>query len=240
MGVPPEGGAPVSLPYNLCMNKSDVTDPTLQKMIALCEAEVPGFRIVYKDESPYMKFLNFFAQIFNKEFMTRYATTTGSTVYLPRDLFLANQRSYISTFAHELVHMREEKDTGRALYFMKYAMPQLLGVFALLALLGFWSPWFLFFLIMLAFVAPIPSIGRKNIELRGYTMSLAVTYWMYGTIREDEIQFYAAQFSGSAYWFMWPWHDQIVNDLKLRAISIRTDEVLKDPLYRKVREVVKR
>lgn len=41
-------------------------------------------KVLVKDESPLMRFLNFFARFFNKTFMTTYATTICNRVYIPK------------------------------------------------------------------------------------------------------------------------------------------------------------
>lgn len=219
---------------------TEVTNPHLRGMIDLCHVEVPGFEIRFKDSSPWMKFLNFFAQIFNKDFMTKYTTTTNTIVYFPTKAeLLAHQEMYAGVLAHELVHMKERLATGAAPYFLRYAFPQILAALAVFSLLAVWNLWFLLFLGFLLALAPLPSPGRRDIELNGYTMSLAVGYWRTKVITEADIEWYAKQFSGAAYYFMWPWHTGIVRALKLRALRIRTGEVLKDPVFRKVYDVMK-
>ena len=44
----------------------------------------PSAKILVKDDSPFMKFLNFFVRLFNKNFMTVYTTTICNRVYIPR------------------------------------------------------------------------------------------------------------------------------------------------------------
>lgn len=218
----------------------EVTNPHLRGMIDLCHAEVPGFEIRFKDASPWMKFLNFFAQIFNKDFMTKYTTTTNTVVYFPTKAeLLAHQEMYAGVLAHELVHMKERLATGAAPYFLRYAFPQILAALAIFSLLAIWNLWFLLFLGFLLALAPLPAPGRRDIELNGYTMSLAIGYWRTKAITEADIEWYAKQFSGAAYYFMWSWHARIVQTLKLRAIKIRTDDVLRDPVFRKVYDVMK-
>lgn len=218
----------------------EVTNPQLREMIDLCHAEVPGFEIRFKDSSPWMKFLNIFARIFNKDFMTKYTTTTDVIVYFPtKATLLEHQEGYAATLAHELVHMKERMATGAVPYFLRYAFPQILAALAIFSIFAIWNLWFLLFLVFLLALAPLPAPGRRDIELNGYTMSLAVTYWRTGVISESDVEWYAKQFSGAAYYFMWPGHKSIVNALKMRAVSIRTGEILRDPLFRKVYDIVK-
>lgn len=71
------------------------------------KAEFPKYKVVPKEDSGFMKFLNFFVWFFSPTFMTQFTTVQGYTVYMPR--------VYIGTFAgaatlvHERVHMRDRK-----------------------------------------------------------------------------------------------------------------------------------
>lgn len=223
------------------MDTAEITNPLLRALIDLCKKEIPDFEIRFKDASPWMKFLNFFAQIFNKDFMTRYITTTGSKVYFPTKKFLLDEQAgNVAVLAHELVHMLDRRHQGTVLYFLRYAFPQILAALAILSIFAIWDLRFLLALLFLLALAPLPAPGRRDIELDGYTMSLAVGYWRTGLMRDSEIEWYAKQFSGAAYYFMWPWHTAITNELRVRALRIRTGEVLEIPVFRKVYEIVKR
>lgn len=215
-----------------------VTDPRLRGMIELCRAEVPGFEIRFKTQSPWMKFLNVFAQLFNKKFMTEYTTTTGSTVYFPsKNKLLNDQGGYADVLAHELVHMVERKNEGLVWNFLRYAFPQILAVLALFAVGAIWNPWFLLALVFLLALAPLPAPGRRDIEFRGYTMSMAVFQWRYGLLTDTLFEETADQFTGSMYWFMWPFRADILHRLKLRGQDIRTGAVLQDSLFRRVHDI---
>jgi hypothetical protein len=219
---------------------SDVTDLRLKGMIRLCMAEVPGFSIQFKNESAWMKLLGFFSRPFNPKFMTDYTTTSNVTVYFPtKQNLLDNQQEYTEVLAHELVHMKERQAQGLVWYTLRYAFPQIFAALSIFAFLAFWSPWFLLFLIFLLCLAPLPSPGRRDIELNGYEMSLAVSYWITSNIDYADVDWYAEQFSGSAYYFMWPWKSDITHELKLRMQKLRTGEVLKRDLFKKVYNVVK-
>lgn len=218
----------------------EITNPRMKALIKLGREEVPGFDIRFKTESRYMKFLNVFAQLFNPGFMVNYTTTVGSKVYFPsRDILIKNSESYVGVLAHELVHMKEHEERGMVPYFLWYAAPQIFAALALLSLLAIWNLWFLLCLLFLLLLAPIPSPGRRDIELNGYEMSMSVAYWRTSSITEADIDWYAKQFSGSAYYFMWPWHGDIVHRLKLRAVKIRTGENLQKPIFRKVHDIIK-
>lgn len=215
-----------------------ITSPRLRKMVVLCRDEVPGFTIKFKNRSLWMKFLGLFAMLFNNRFMSSFTTTTGRTVYIAtEELFLAHQDSYAQTLAHELEHLIERQKEGTFYNALRYLFPQILVVFALLAVLAIWNLWFLLALVFLLALLPLPAPGRRDIELRGYTMSMATRYWLTGSIRDRDFERIASQFTSSAYYFMWPWHDDIVHRLKLRAQNIRTGVALQDPTYRKVHAI---
>lgn len=215
-----------------------VTDHRLRGMIKLCRQEVPGFEIKFKNQSVWMKFLNFFAQVFSPNFMTTYTTTTGSTVYLPNEeLLFAEQRMCAEILAHELVHMVERRQQGAILNGLRYLFPQILASLALFSVLATWNLWFLLCLIFLLTLAPLPAPGRREIELRGYTMTMAIEYWETGGISDEMFEHVAKQFVGPAYYFMWPWRENTMHRIKMRAQAIRTNEVLKDPLFARVRAI---
>lgn len=136
--------------------------------------------------------------------------------------------------------MKEREAQGNVIYFLRYAFPQILAALALLSLLAVWNLWFLLCLVFLLALAPLPAPGRRDIELNGYEMSLSVTYWRSGVLSDSDFEWYAQQFSGPAYYFMWPWHKAVMNELKMRAIKIRTGENLQKPLFRMVHDIIKR
>lgn len=218
----------------------EITDPTFKALAKFGRERVPGFEIRFKDESRYMKFLNFFARLFNPRFMTDYITTMGAKVYFPtHEQLIKNSGSYAGVLAHELIHMQERGEQGDVVYFLRYAFPQILAALSLLSILAIWNLWFLLCLLFLLALAPLPAPGRRDIELNGYEMSLSFSYWKYGSITEEDIDWYAKQFSGPAYYFMWPWHKAIVREFKMRAIKIRTGDNLQKPMFREVHDIVK-
>lgn len=216
----------------------NITSQRLSKMMDLCYAEVPDFKVKFKDKSFFMKFLNFFVQIFNKRFMTNYTTVIGSTVYFPsEEVLLEHQDDYARTLAHELRHMKDRAALGTVPFFLVYLSPQIFAVLALLALGAFWNLWFLFALLFLGLLAPIPAYGRKVIEMRGYEVSLAVHYWQNAQLPEDYFDHITKQFDSMNYYGMWPFPAAVKHELKVRAVRIRTGEILKDPLFRQIHDV---
>ena len=88
------------------------------------------YKIVYKGDSKFMKFLNFFVRIFNKTFMTGYVTTIGSTIYTP----YSNKYVSHSTMIHELQHLKDSKD-----YPVLYELSYLLCLPTLFTMRSFWE-----------------------------------------------------------------------------------------------------
>lgn len=216
----------------------DITNPILGRLVEYAHNEVTGFDIKYKDDSKFMKVLGFLSKPFNPRFMSDFSTTVGTTMYVPKNDFLYCQNDYIEVVAHELVHMRESQQQGSVLYFLRYFFPQVLALLSFFAIGAIWSPWFLLSLLFLLFLAPMPAPGRREIELEGYTMSLAVRYWQTMQLLEPDFTGVARQFIGPAYYFMWPWAEDTLRDLKIRAIKIRSNDILADPLYREIRAIV--
>jgi len=196
-------------------------------------------KIAFKDESFLMKLLGFLL-FFTKGFMTSFTTTLGNTVYFPsREWLEKNEHSAIRILAHEIVHIHDRKKLNKRgtviLYPVLYLIPQILAVFSLLAFLAFINLNWLFCLLFLLFLAPIPAPGRFYIESRGYTMNLFVAsldamYGHSGFYPGVYTRVLAKQFTGSNYWFMWPFHDHVVKTL----LNNHAKALLLSPVFRDV------
>lgn len=81
------------------------------------------------------------------------------------------------------------------------------------------------------FFAPWPSPWRAHWELRGYTMTMAVLFWIYGTTPDTNAGPIAAQFYGPSYYFMRWGQESTENVLKVQAEAILNGEILKDPTF---------
>lgn len=199
------------------------------------------FYVKFKDQSWFMKFLNFFMQIFNKNFMTGYITTIGNTVYFPSEEFIKeNEEMAMMVLAHEIVHVSQFENRGGFLFSVMYLFPQCLAALALCAIFAvFWLP-MLWFLVFLVFLAPIPAPWRTRFEVEGYTMSLFMTALVLKCmgftperIKEELVKqaswIDSKNFKSSNYWFMWPFgldnvFEKKINDIGSGVIS-DTDEV---------------
>jgi hypothetical protein len=198
-------------------------------------SEQHPLQIKYKNQSNFMKLLGFLL-FFNKEFMTRYITTIGSSVYFPSEKFVKEHGLALrSVMAHEFYHIHDANNTGKLLWHILWLMPQALVILSLLAILGVVWPFMLWFLVCLLFLIPWPAYWRKKYELGGYTMSLFMLNEemkrrnVPKSNRRIELERTADvinqnQFRGAYYWFMWPFG---VRDSLQQAIeSILSGDIL--------------
>ena len=178
--------------------------------------EFPDFELIDKRDSLLMKVLSK-VLFFNKTFMTSYITVIGNKVYVPR-LPWKRTNPYGATvvLAHEWVHMKDNKRLGFWFKFL-YLSPQ---IFSILALLGFWKP---IFFAALVFLLPYPALWRAKFELRGYTISMAVRWWLLQ--KEPDYDFFAKQFTGPSYYFMYPFESYVKERLEEEFLRIKADQL---------------
>jgi len=173
----------------------------IERLLKRISPVVPGVKLAYKRHSKLMKLISKLL-FFNKKFMTKYYTTLGSTIYIP-DSHPATPLN-LEVIAHECKHIYDSRQHP-ILYNLGYMFPQIMALFAFLALGAIWSSlswlWCLLFLI---FLAPIPSPGRMLIERQGYLMSLACEYWLNGRVNASSYTWIAKHFTGPNYYWMWP------------------------------------
>lgn len=182
------------------------TDQELfQQLFAL--VEFMGMKIRFKDESKFMKFLGFLL-FFNKNFMTTYTTTIGSTVWFPSREFVKARPDVWKILCHEAVHYEDAKKYKIGFY-LWYLFPQVLTPLALLAVFNLW------FLLFLVCLLPLPAPGRKWAEMRGYAMTLAVEYWRSHQRLAGPPDQIVKQFTGMSYYLMWPFKTAVKRELTL-------------------------
>lgn len=74
----------------------------------------PSAKVLIKDDSPFMKFLSVLVWVFNREFMTRFATTIGNRVYIPRSWLGRDLRRLL---VHEVGgHVRQCRACGLGIH----------------------------------------------------------------------------------------------------------------------------
>lgn len=178
---------------------------------------------------------------FNKDFMTSYVTTIGSSIYFPTEQYIKdNEKNSIAILAHEIVHIAQAEKYGKFLYSLMYLFPQCLALLAIGSVLSiFWMP-MLWCLVFLVFLAPIPAPWRAKFEIDGYTMSLFMLNielrhpgYTIDTVEKKlsitALRLEKLYFKGPNYWFMWPFEigdvfEKRINDICSGVIS-DTDEV---------------
>lgn len=174
-------------------------DDELKKVIRETLEEFPKFRMKPKADSFLMKAINVFLRTITfggmKEFMTRYITTIGHTVYVPSDWNDKFPLSRATILRHERVHMRQSRRLTAPLYVFLYLFFILPGGLAL---------------------------GRRNLEMEAYAESMKASAEYYGmdTFDDEHREWMVRQFTGPAYFFMWPfrksvekWYDGVILSL---------------------------
>lgn len=179
-----------------------------EELDAAIAADIPGYEVVIKQNSKYMKTINVFAKLFNAAFMSRYTTTLYPKIYAPEQRVRSD--TFWKTKAHEWVHLVKAKKHTSLINSIFYGFPQTLAPLALLSLGAVWgSSWFLLNLLWLVFLAPIPAYFRMKEELEAYAMSMACNYWRYGSITNAQRVWIAEHFMSSDYYYMWPFEGDI-------------------------------
>ncbi|MFA5048766.1 MAG: hypothetical protein WC516_07105 [Patescibacteria group bacterium] len=213
------------------------------------KARYPGFSYKFKDEESFMQRIGK-AMFFNKDFMTSYTNTFGQTVYFPnRANFDKNPDNYFETLCHEYVHIADDA-AHPILFKLKYALPQILALPAVLFILL--SPIFIFLmafsiisslwlltLLSVVFLAPIPSPGRTQAELRGYGMSIKIRMWANINDVTPYLNRYLPAFVGSGYYYMCPFKRYVAKELDK---YFKTDDCINDknPAYKDVYNLVQK
>lgn len=137
--------------------------------------EIPGFKIGFKTQSRFHRFIGWLISPFNKRYMTDYITTIGKTVWFPSPERLQGREDVaFEILSHEFVHLWDgRKAAGGWFGFgLGYLFPQWLAVLSLGAVATVASLWFLFFLVALLALAPFPAPFRARAEARGYALGL--------------------------------------------------------------------
>jgi hypothetical protein len=172
-------------------------------LVDALRAEIPGFRIVRKDQSRLHRAIHYglcaitFGRM--RSYLDSFQTTIGRTVYVTADWDdWAADRRYV-TLRHEAIHLRQ---------FRKLTLPVMALIYVLL---------------------PLPmglAYGRARLEQEAYAESIraAAEVWGPDYPRRDEYRNYVIdQFMGPSYGWMWPfrsslerWYDQVLASLPER------------------------
>jgi len=169
-------------------------------MIESMEREFPGFRIVYKRDDTLSFLIDRALRLITwgsqSEYLTRYHTVIGNTLYVPEAWDDTSYRSRLITLRHERVHLRQRKRYGDLGMAFLYAIP--------------------FFPLGLAY-------GRARIEWEAYTETIRATWELEGpdAARSPALRSHIVrQFVSGAYGWMWPfpatiekWYERVLEDL---------------------------
>ena len=189
---------------------------TFDRMKAALAQEF-DFRICYKDASLWMRVIAFFGRWTCPDFMTRYTTVWGRGVYFPSaEKTQRYPAAAARTLAHEAVHLLDIRRLGWWPFLFLYLFPQVLvaGVLAF-PWLGWDVAWFL------VFGLPWPAPFRYYFEARAYALDLLTA--LPGQ-EESAVAHAQEQFSGWAYYRMWPFPAQVRRRLMRYAEMIRKEK----------------
>jgi len=156
----------------------------LETVMRETKAEFPDFKVVYKSESGLMRTVNafLFAVSFGrmKTFMTGYATTLGTTVYVTEGWRTKPDLAKCILLRHERVHMRQARRLTRPVFSLLY---------------------------LFVFLPALLAYFRARFEMEAYEETIRATFEYYGrqaVFAKEFRERMASQFTGPGYLFMWP------------------------------------
>ena len=169
-----------------------------------------NIQVLPKTSSKLMKAIGWFFGItkISPQFMERYYTTIGETIYAP-DTALEHPvvENLIRTVAHETVHIADSNKLTGALFKFLYLFPQSMASLALISLLAPLSLKFLWCLLFLLCLAPLPAPFRYLFELRAYRMQILFSRKEDKLTDEQMVFIYEwieKQMCTSLYYWTWP------------------------------------
>jgi hypothetical protein len=166
-------------------------------------AEIPGFRVVRKDRSPFQRAIGAALKVVTlggqTSYLSHYQTTIGRTVYVTSDWDeLPAEQRYV-TMRHELVHLRQ---------FRRYTLVGMTLLYLLLPLpLGL--AWF-----------------RARLEWEAYVETLRAAAEVHGPAHVARGPFrerVVRQFTSGAYGWMWPFRRQVERWYDAALASLQND-----------------
>lgn len=177
--------------------------------------EFPAFRIVRKEDSSLMKLVNGFLFFITlgqmRDFMKKFTTTLGCTVYVPGDWRELTVIQRIITLRHERVHMRQRARLTIPLFTFLYVFCPLPGGLAYF---------------------------RTRFEKEAYEESIRSTLELYPNgaallMKPAVKKMMVENFTGPAYFWMWPfrkgieaWYDDAVARALHAQLKTRSDGTL--------------
>jgi hypothetical protein len=176
--------------------------PLDERYLEELRAEFPRLRLVDKAGDPFSRAIDRALRVVTfggqREFLTRYVTTIGRTIYLPEGWRRRTPESRYVTLRHEAVHLRQFRRLGLVPTAVLYLLP--------------------IFPLGLAW-------GRARLEWEAYAETLRATAEVHGleAARDPKLHAYVKrQFTGPAYGWMWPfersvqgWIDRLLTEIAL-------------------------
>lgn len=153
-----------------------VTEADVECLEAELAAELRGFRVVYKDESPVQKVIAALLWPFNRRYLSDYTTVMFGRVYFPsRDWRRGCGAAHVyEILRHEAVHLRDMRR-----FPLLFQLTYLFGLPAVFTLRAYW-------------------------ELRAYEETLRVAAELTGEVPDELLDFIQKRFTGPDYLFMCP------------------------------------
>ncbi len=146
----------------------------LDRVLALVRAERPRVRLVHKADAPVMRALGVALAPLAPDFMDRFTTVLGDTVYLPLPPERMPRDALARTLAHELVHMLDMAAWGPVFY-TSYVLAM-----------------------------PVGRTTRAHWERRAYAVDLMLANEAGGARAvERALDWIVPMFAGPAYGYMW-------------------------------------
>ena len=163
-----------------------ISQEDVDALEAALAAELPGFRIAYKDESAGQRAIGRLLRPFNRTYLTQYTTVFGRTVWMPSRAWRDRQspRSLWALLRHEAVHLRDMRRFP-VLFQLSYAL-----------------------------LLPAGLTFRALWEARAYRETLRAEAELDGAISEATIEHIAGRFTGPDYLFMFPFPKAIRRHLR--------------------------
>jgi hypothetical protein len=160
-----------------------------ERLITEIREEFPGFRILSKQDSRLSRWIDRALKLVTlgaqSDYLERYHTVIGSTLYVPRSWQSAGDIDRVIVLRHERVHLRQQRRYGLPLMAIIYLLP--------------------FFPLGLAY-------GRARLEWEAYAETIRATAEYRGiaaaadaTWRREIVN----RFTSGAYGWMWPFRTQV-------------------------------
>ena len=211
----------------------------LGKAIEVVQKFSPSFKVILKKNSKLHRTIGWIlSKIGNPDYMSTFVTTLGQTTALPNNCISGVPAGMWEIILHEGQHSQDAESVNNYVFGSLYLMPQLLGILGLfygvvvgIAMLCGAPLALLWGLLALVFLAPLPALGRTYLEVRGYTISLAVGYWANDLGNTDEyIEWIVSIFTGPDYYYMfWPFKSIVRRHFRSVLTQLQTNNFIFNP-----------